>query len=145
YHTIDVVEPFMPINKPRYLMGVGTPVNIIEAVSRGVDFFDCVMPSRNGRHGTLFTSKGIISVLNEKYKEDKSPIDENCNCPACRFYSKGYIRHLFKAKEMLGMRLGVLHNLYFYNNLMKEIREAIETNTFNEYKKEKIEVLGKRI
>lgn len=133
YRIIDAVEPFMPEDKPRYLMGVGTPWNIIEAVYRGVDFFDCVMPSRNARHGYLFTWEGTVNVLNNKYERDPSPISPSCNCPACRHYSKGYIRHLFKSKEMLGMRLAVMHNLYFYNDLMAKIRLAIEEGNYGEF------------
>ena len=133
YRIIDAVEPFMPEDKPRYLMGVGTPWNIIEAVYRGVDFFDCVMPSRNARHGYLFTWEGTVNVLNNKYERDPSPISPSCNCPACRHYSKGYIRHLFKSKEMLGMRLAVMHNLYFYNDLMVKIRLAIEEGRYGEF------------
>ena len=133
YRIIDAVEPFMPEDKPRYLMGVGTPWNIIEAVYRGVDFFDCVMPSRNARHGYLFTWEGTVNVLNNKYERDPSPISPSCNCPACRHYSKGYIRHLFKSKEMLGMRLAVMHNLYFYNDLMAKIRLAIEEGRYGEF------------
>ncbi len=145
YRIIDSVEPFMPENKPRYLMGVGTPVNILEAVSRGVDFFDCVMPSRNARHSHLFTHNGIMNLLNKKYETDDRPIEEGCNCPACRNYSRSYIRHLFKAGEMLAMRLCVLHNLYFYNHLMKEIRSHLDDGTFNEYKEKQVKILGKRI
>ena len=145
YDIIEAVIPFAPKDKPRYLMGVGTPVNIIEGVYRGIDFFDCVMPSRNARHGHLFTSEGIRNIMNAKYETDKSPIDPNCDCPTCRNFSRSYVRHLFKAGEMLGMRLAVIHNLYFYNNLMKEIREALENDTFEAYRKEKIEILGKRI
>lgn len=145
YDIIESVEPFMPKDKPRYLMGVGTPVNILEAVERGVDLFDCVMPSRNARHGHIFTSKGIINVMNLKYETDTSPIDENCNCPTCKNFSKGYLRHLLKANEMLGQRLLVMHNLYFYNNLLEEIRLALDNGTFAQYKKEKIEILGRRI
>ncbi len=133
YRIIDAVEPFMPEDKPRYLMGVGTPWNIIEAVYRGVDFFDCVMPSRNARHGYLFTWEGTVNVLNNKYERDPSPISPSCNCPACRHYSKGYIRHLFKSKEMLGMRLAVMHNLYFYNDLMAKIRLALEEGRYGEF------------
>ncbi len=133
YRIIDAVEPFMPEDKPRYLMGVGTPWNIIEAVYRGVDFFDCVMPSRNARHGYLFTWEGTVNVLNNKYERDPSPISPSCNCPACKHYSKGYIRHLFKSKEMLGMRLAVMHNLYFYNDLMAKIRLAIEEGRYGEF------------
>ena len=135
----------MPSDKIRYLMGVGTPVNILEAVHRGVDLFDCVMPSRNARHGHLFTSKGIINLINEKYSRDFTPIDENCGCPACRNHSRGYIRHLLKAGEMLGMRLAVMHNLWFYNNLMKEIRDALDEGRFEAYYEEKRAILGKRI
>ncbi|MBQ0125090.1 MAG: tRNA guanosine(34) transglycosylase Tgt [Clostridiales bacterium] len=133
YHIIEQVEPLMPVDKPRYLMGVGTPWNIIEAVYRGVDFFDCVMPSRNARHGYIFTWNGTLNINNEKYKTDKTPIDPNCKCPACRNYSKGYIRHLIKVDEMLGMRLAVLHNLYFYNDLMAKIREAIDEDRYEEF------------
>ena len=139
YEIIEEVEPYMPKDKPRYLMGVGTPVNIIEAVYRGVDLFDCVMPSRNARHGHLFTWQGIININNAKYELDDRPIEEGCQCPACRTYSRAYIRHLLKAKEMLGMRLCVLHNLYFYNTMMEEIREAIEAGNYQAYKKRKIE------
>jgi queuine tRNA-ribosyltransferase len=135
YHVIDVVEPHMPVDKPRYLMGVGTPQNIVEAVYRGVDFFDCVMPSRNARHGNLFTWKGKINLLNEKYAEDERPIAEECGCPACKNYSRSYIRHLFKAREALGMRLAVLHNLYFYNELMQKIRDALDEGRYEEFYK----------
>lgn len=145
YRIIERVEPFMPKDKPRYLMGVGTPINIIEAVDRGVDFFDCVMPSRNARHGTIFTSLGIVNIRNAKYERDDSPLDPNCNCHTCKNFSKAYLRHLFKANEMLAMRLAVIHNLYFYNNLMQEIRDAIDSDSFNEYKISKIGVLDKRI
>lgn len=145
YRIISAVTPFAPENKPRYLMGVGTPGNIIEAVSRGVDLFDCVMPSRNARHGHLFTKQGIININNSKYSRDNKPIDESCACPVCRKYSRGYIRHLIKANEMLGMRLTVLHNLYFYNNLMQEIRFNIENNSFEDYKNEFCEKLDTRI
>ena len=145
YHIIEVVEPFMPKDKPRYLMGVGTPVNIIEAVARGVDFFDCVMPSRNARHGTIFTSMGILNIMNAKYERDSLPLDPECNCPTCRNFSRAYIRHLFKAKEMLAMRLAVMHNLYFYNNLMQEIRDAIDGGYFDKYRKNKVAILGERI
>ena len=133
YRIIEAVEPYMPENKPRYLMGVGTPQNILEAVHRGVDFFDCVMPSRNARHGNLFTWHGKMNLLNEKYARDSRPIDENCGCPACRNHSRGYIRHLIKAKEALGMRLAVLHNLYFYNDLMKKIRDALDGDYFESF------------
>lgn len=145
YRIIDAVEPFMPENKPRYLMGVGTPVNILEAVFRGVDFFDCVMPSRNARHGHLFTSQGIINIMNEKYSEDLSPIDVNCNCPTCRNHSRAYLRHLFKANEMLAMRLAVCHNLYFYNDLMQKIRDALDNGTYYDFYSQNKEILGKRI
>lgn len=133
YRIIEAVEPYMPENKPRYLMGVGTPQNILEGVHRGIDFFDCVMPSRNARHGNLFTWNGKMNVLNEKYKEDERPIDENCGCPACRHHSRAYIRHLIKAKEALGMRLAVLHNLYFYNELTQKIRDALDGDYFESF------------
>lgn len=145
YEIIDAVEPYMPKDKPRYLMGVGTPVNIIEAVYRGVDFFDCVMPARNARHGHLFTSQGIINLNNAKYITDARPIDEACNCPVCQKYSRGYIRHLLKSGEMLGMRFAVMHNLYFYNNLMQQIRDALDQGTFEQFRAENVEKLGKRI
>lgn len=145
YRVIEAVEPFMPKDKPRYLMGVGTPVNILEAVYRGIDFFDCVMPSRNARHGHLFTSKGIINIKNEKYACDFSPIDENCGCPVCGTYSKAYVRHLIKADEMLGMRLAVMHNLFFYNDLMRKIRQALSEGRYEEFYREQREILGKRI
>ena len=144
YRIIEVVEPEMPKDKPRYLMGVGTPVNILEAVYRGVDFFDCVMPSRNARHGNLFTWEGKINLLNEKYKTDSRPISEHCDCPACRNYSRAYIRHLFKAGEMLGMRLAVLHNLYFYNTLMEQIRLALDENRYESFYRHWRTVLGER-
>ena len=144
YHVIEVVEPYMPEDKPRYLMGVGTPQNIVEAVHRGVDFFDCVMPSRNARHGNLFTWRGKINLLNEKYMEDARPIAEECGCPACKNYSRAYIRHLFKAKEALGMRLAVLHNLYFYNELMQKIRDALDEDRFEEFYNEFRIILGER-
>ena len=136
YHVIETVMPFLPENKPTYLMGVGTPANILEAVERGVDFFDCVYPSRNGRHGHLYTKRGHINLLNARYEMDDSPIEEGCRCPACQRYSKAYIRHLLKAGEMLGLRLCVLHNLYFYNHLMVDIRDAIEKGTFSSFKKQ---------
>ncbi len=145
YDTIEIVEEHMPKNKPRYLMGVGTPVNIIEGVARGIDFFDCVMPARNGRHGHLFTKQGIINIKNEKYQRDESPIDPECQCPVCRSYSRAYLRHLFKAQEMLSMRLAVQHNLYFYNNMMEEIRSNLEAGTFASYRKKYSEILDKRI
>lgn len=145
YHVIEEIEPFMPAGKPRYLMGVGTPVNILEAVERGVDFFDCVMPARNARHSHIFTSGGIINLMNKKYELDDSPLDPECGCPTCRNFSKAYIRHLFKAGEMLAMRLCVMHNLYFYNSLMEKIRNSIETGNFSEFKAEMTEKLDKRI
>ena len=145
YDIISEVEPHMPKEKIRYLMGVGTPANILEAVSLGVDLFDCVMPSRNARHGHLFTSKGIINLNNAKYMTDDTPIDENCGCPACRNHSKAYIRHLLKAGEMLGYRLAVEHNLYFYNKLMEDIRIALDNGNFAQFKQEKQEIYSKRI
>ncbi len=145
YEIISEVEPLMPKNKIRYLMGVGTPGNILEAVNRGVDLFDCVMPSRNARHGHLFTWQGIINLNNAKYANDSDPIEPGCGCPACRRYSRAFIRHLLKQKEMLGMRLAVLHNLYFYNNLLKEIRDSLDDNTFNAFYKKYILVLATRI
>jgi queuine tRNA-ribosyltransferase len=145
YEIIDAVIPHMPENKPRYLMGVGTPLNILEGVHRGLDLFDCVMPSRNARHGHLFTHKGIININNEKYKLDDSPIDEQCTCEACKHHSRAYIRHLLKAGEILGMRLAVIHNLHFYNNFMQEIRDAIREDRFEEFYKEQREIIGKRI
>ena len=145
YRIIDCVEPHMPKDKPRYLMGVGTPLNIIEAVDRGVDFFDCVMPSRNARHGNLFTWKGLVNLNNNKYILDEQPLDPDCDCPVCKTYTRAYIRHLFKARELLGMRLCVLHNLYFYNTLMMRIREAIEENRFDEFKAEYLPVLGRKL
>ena len=138
YRIIDAVVPHLPEDKPIYLMGVGTPENILEAVSRGVDFFDCVLPARNGRHGHVFTKYGKINIMNAKYELDKSPIDEGCDCPTCRHYTRGYIRHLFKAKEMLAMRLCVLHNLYFYNKLMEDIRNAIDGDYFEEFKNQRL-------
>ena len=138
YHILDEVVPYLPQDKPVYLMGVGTPANILEAVERGVDFFDCVYPSRNGRHGHVYTNQGKKNLFNAKYQLDDRPIEEGCQCPACRRYSRAYIRHLLKAGEMLGMRLCVLHNLYFYNTMMAEIREAIEENRYHEYKKQKL-------
>jgi len=145
YDVLDHVVPFAPKDKPRYLMGVGTPVNIIEGVYRGIDFFDCVMPSRNARHGTLFTSKGIVNINNAKYETDSSPLDENCDCHTCRNFSKGYLRHLFKANEILALRLAVIHNLHFYNKLAADIRLALENDTFESFRKEKTEVYGTRI
>ena len=145
YDTIEVVEEHMPKDKPRYLMGVGTPGNILEAVSRGVDFFDCVMPARNGRHGHLFTWKGIINIKNAKYECDESPIDPECGCPVCRRYSKAYLRHLFKAEEMLAMRFAVMHNLWFYNNLMQRIRDALDAGSFEAFRRQYSAVLDTRI
>ncbi len=136
YEIIEAVEPYLPREKPRYLMGVGTPTNIIEGVARGIDFFDCVMPARNARHGKLFTWSGSINIKNEKYKLDTLPIDPACDCPVCRTYSRAYLRHLFKAEEMLAMRLAVLHNLYFYNRLMERIREALDGGTFDAFRRE---------
>lgn len=139
YRILDETVPYLPLERPTYLMGVGTPANILEAVDRGVDFFDCVYPSRNGRHGHVYTNHGKLNLLNAKYETDDTPIEEGCGCPTCRRYSRAYIRHLLKAKEMLGMRLCVLHNLYFYNTMMEEIRNAIEEHRYSEYKKEKLE------
>ncbi len=139
YRILDSVVPHLPSEKPVYLMGVGTPANILEAVERGVDFFDCVYPSRNGRHGHVYTNHGKLNLMNKKFELDERPIEEGCGCPACKDYSRGYIRHLLKAKEMLGMRLCVLHNLYFYNTMMEEIRDAIDEGRFAEYKKQKLE------
>ncbi len=145
YRIISAVEPYMPADKPRYLMGVGTPGNIIEGVSRGVDLFDCVMPSRNARHGHLFTWKGIINLNNAKYALDESPIDDECDCPTCRNFSRAYVKHLLKSKEMLGMRLAVMHNLHFYNTLMERIREAIDEDRFDEFKNKYVDLLDTRI
>lgn len=145
YSTIEAVEPYMPKNKPRYLMGVGTPANIIESVYRGVDLFDCVMPSRNARHGHLFTWQGIINMNNAKYELDSSPVDEACDCPVCRKYSRAYVRHLLKAGEMLGMRLAVMHNLYFYNTLMGKIREALDDGEYDTFRAYWLPILSKRI
>ncbi len=139
YHIIEEVVPYLPLEKPTYLMGVGTPANILEAVERGVDFFDCVYPTRNGRHGHLYTNQGKINLFNAKYELDQRPIEEGCGCPACKRYSRAYIRHLLKAKEMLGMRLCVLHNLYFYNTMMEEIRDALDKGEFTAYKKAKLD------
>ncbi len=144
YNVLDETVPYLPKNKPTYLMGVGTPVNILEAVDRGVDFFDCVYPTRNGRHGHLYTNKGKINLFNAKYELDNSPIEEGCMCPACKTYSRAYIRHLLKAGEMLGMRLCVMHNLYFYNTMMEEIRDAIEKGNYKEYKKRKIDGMSEK-
>ncbi len=145
YDTIEAVEEYMPKDKPRYLMGVGTPGNIIEGVARGVDFFDCVMPARNGRHGHLFTWNGIINIKNEKYLRDDRPIDPACRCPVCRRYSRAYVRHLFKAEEMLAMRLAVAHNLFFYNDLMRRIRESLEEGSFSRFRADYSEILDKRV
>ena len=145
YDTIEAVEEYMPKDKPRYLMGVGTPGNILEGVSRGVDFFDCVMPARNGRHGHLFTWDGIINIKNEKYLADEQPIDPRCDCPVCRRYSRAYLRHLFKAEEMLAMRLAVGHNLYFYNSLMEKIRALLDEGSFEDFRRQYTEILDKRI
>ena len=145
YRIIEAVEPYMPVDKPRYLMGVGTPVNILEAVWRGVDFFDCVMPSRNARHGHLFTTKGIVNIHNAKYASDDSPLDENCDCPCCRRYSKAYLRHLLCSGEILAMRLAVLPNLWFYNQLTADIRKALEEGRYESFYREKRAILGQRI
>ena len=145
YHILDVTLPHAPENKPRYLMGVGTPANIIEGVARGIDFFDCVMPSRNARHGFIFTWNGTMNLMNNKYETDPLPIDPNCTCEACRNYSRAYIRHLFKAKEMLAMRLSVIHNLHFYNELAAEIRKAIEEDRFEKFRLENVEKLSQRM
>lgn len=140
YHIIEETVPYLPENKPVYLMGVGTPENILEAVERGVDFFDCVYPARNGRHGHAYTNYGKMNLFNARYETDDKPIDETCGCPVCRTYSRAYIRHLLKAKETLGLRLMVTHNLYFYNTLLEEIREAIEKGCYKEYKRKKTEM-----
>ncbi len=145
YEMIEVVEPEMPVDKPRYLMGVGTPCNILESVWRGVDFFDCVMPSRNARHGNLFTWKGKLNLLNEKYIRDDRPIEEGCQCPACRSFSRSYIRHLFKSQEMLGMRLAVAHNLYFYNTFTEQIRQALDEERFESFYRKYRDILGERV
>ncbi len=142
YRILDAVVGYLPENKPTYLMGVGTPANILEAVDRGVDFFDCVYPTRNGRHGHVYTNHGKLNLFNARYELDDSPIEEGCGCPACRSYSRAYIRHLLKAKEMLGMRLCVLHNLYFYNTMMEEIRDAIDAGEYQEYKKRKLSAMA---
>lgn len=145
YRIIEAVDPFMPKNKPRYLMGVGTPVNILEGVYRGVDLFDCVMPSRNARHGHVFTWEGCRNMFNAKYELDELPIDENCDCPTCKNFSRAYIRHLFKSGEMLAMRLCVMHNIYFYNTLLEKIRNAMDNDEFESFYKEQREILGRRI
>lgn len=138
YHIIEETTPYLPVNKPTYLMGVGTPINILEGVERGVDFFDCVYPTRNGRHGNVYTNQGKLNLFNAQFELDARPIEEGCGCPVCRTYSRAYLRHLLKAKEMLGMRLCVMHNLYFYNNMMEEIRNALDEGRFADYKKQKI-------
>ncbi len=145
YRVLDDVLPYAPEDKPRYLMGVGTPVNILEGVARGVDFFDCVMPARNARHSHIFTSKGVMNLLNKKYELDQRPLDEECDCPACKNFTRAYIRHLFKAGEMLAMRLCVMHNLYFYNDLMEQIRAHLAAGDFYPWKEEKVKELSKRI
>ena len=145
YHILEETVPYLPVSKPTYLMGVGTPANILEGVDRGVDFFDCVYPTRNGRHGHLYTNQGKINLFNAKYELDSHPIEEGCQCPACRRYSRAYIRHLLKAKEMLGMRLCVLHNLYFYNTMMEEIRDALDRGEFKTYKKRKLDGMGQTV
>ena len=145
YDVIEAVEPHMPEDKPRYLMGVGTPSNLIEAVARGIDFFDCVMPARNGRHGHLFTWSGVINIHNEKHRADRGPIDSDCDCPVCRRYSRAYLRHLFKCGEMLAMRLSVLHNLYFYNKLMEKMRSALEIGGFHDFRRAFSEKLAQRL
>lgn len=145
YHIIEETTPYLPIDKPTYLMGVGTPANILEAVERGVDFFDCVYPSRNGRHGHVYTNFGKLNLFNKKFELDSDPIEVGCPCPACKRYSRAYIRHLLKAKEMLGMRLCVLHNLYFYNTMMEEIRESLDNGCFKSYKKQKLEGMSVKL
>ncbi len=144
YEVLEKTVPYLPFDKPTYLMGVGTPANILEGVERGIDFFDCVYPSRNGRHGHLYTNQGKLNLLNAQFELDERPIEEGCECPVCKRYSRAYIRHLLKAKEMLGMRFCVLHNLYFYNTMMEEIREAIETQTFQSYKKKKLDSMAQK-
>ena len=139
YETLEQVVPYLPVDKPTYLMGVGTPENILEAVDRGVDFFDCVLPARNARHGHVYTNQGKLNLWNEKFLKDESPIAQDCSCPTCRNFSRAYIRHLLKAKEMLGMRLCVIHNLYYYNHLMQEIRDALDDGCFSTYKKMRLE------
>ena len=145
YDTIEALEPYMPSDRPRYLMGVGTPCNILESVRRGVDFFDCVMPARNGRHGHLYTWQGVINIKNEKYARDADPIDPLCQCPVCRRYSRSYLRHLFKAEETLALRFSVMHNLFFYNSLMEKIRNALDSGDFDRFYRENRENLDKRI
>lgn len=145
YHVIEQVEPLMPVDRPRYLMGVGTPVNILEGVYRGIDIFDCVMPTRNARHAHIFTMQGIRNIKNAKYELDESPLDEECDCPVCRNFSRAYLHHLFKAEEMLGMRLAVMHNLYFYNTLMEKIRSALDEGRFEAFYRENVKKIGNRI
>ena len=145
YDTIEALEPYMPADRPRYLMGVGTPCNILEAVYRGVDFFDCVMPARNGRHGHLYTWQGVINIKNEKYARDDGPIDSKCGCPVCRRYSRSYLRHLFKAEEILALRFSVMHNLYFYNSLTEKIRDALDRGEYESFYRDNRETLDKRI
>ena len=145
YDTIQAVEEYMPVDRPRYLMGVGTPGNIIESVARGVDFFDCVMPARNGRHGHLYTWDGIINIKNEKYARDNDPIDPRCGCPVCRKYTRAYLRHLFKSEEILALRFSVMHNLYFYNSLMERIRGALDRGEYASFRREYGEKLDQRI
>lgn len=145
YRIIEAVEPYAPKNKVRYLMGVGTPLNILEAVRRGVDLFDCVMPSRNARHAHLFTWSGRMNMFNEKYTLDDSPVDSQCDCPLCKNFSRAYLRHLFKSGEMLAMRLSVIHNIYFYNTLMMKIREALKNDEFDKFYNEYAEIIGRRI
>ena len=145
YHIIEQVEPHMPVDKPRYLMGVGTPSNIIEGVARGVDMFDCVMPSRNARHGTIFTWDGILHITNAAYETDSQPLDPKCDCPVCRNHTRAYVRHLFKAKEQLAGRLAVMHNLYFYNTLLERIRDALDAGEFAQFRKEYSERLAQRL
>jgi queuine tRNA-ribosyltransferase len=145
YDIIDIAEPYMPVGKPRYLMGVGTPSNIIEAVWRGIDFFDCVMPTRNARHGNVFTWKGYVNILNQKFKQDDGAIDADCACHTCKNFSRAYIRHLLKVNEILGMRLSVIHNLYFYNELMQKIRDNIEAGTFGQFRSGALEAFAWRV
>ena len=145
YHVIEQVEPLMPVDRPRYLMGVGTPVNILEGVYRGIDIFDCVMPTRNARHAHIFTMQGIRNIKNAKYELDESPLDEECDCPVCRNFSRAYLHHLFKAEEMLGMRLAVMHNLYFYNTLMEKIRSTLDEGRFEAFYRENVKKIGNRI
>ena len=145
YRVLDDVIPYAPEDKPRYLMGVGTPANILEGVERGIDFFDCVMPARNARHSHVFTNTGIMNLMNKKYEDDERPLDETCNCPTCQNFTRAYIRHLFKAGEMLAMRLCVMHNLYFYNDLMEQIRNHLQAGDFHEWKAQKVQEVSKRI